>query len=151
MFPVPSTSWRIFRNWIWDVSAAWEIPEAARSLFTQPVWTNVSLLRCPCSLCAYQNSIGDKDHCPDNYIPGVLRYFELGDLAGAIAPRPMVVVAGRQDLIFPIEGVRAAHAIVERIYEAVGAAGQCRLVVGEGGHRFYAAPSWPVFRELARW
>lgn len=111
----------------------------------------ISIVMPSCSFCAYENSIGDKDHCPDNYIPGVLRHFELGDLAGAVAPRPMVVVAGRQDVIFPIEGVQTAYAVAERIYEAVGAAGQCRLVVGEGGHRFYAEPSWPVFRELAKW
>jgi len=104
-----------------------------------------------CYVCTFRDSIGMIDHCPDNYIPGILRYFEMGDLACLIAPRPLVVVAGRQDEIFPIEGVKETFDTIQQIYEAAGASDQCRLVVGEGGHRFYADLAWPVFRELAGW
>jgi len=104
-----------------------------------------------CYICTFRDSIGMIDHCSDNYIPGILRYFEMGDLACLIAPRPLVVVAGRQDEIFPIEGVRETFDTIQRIYEATGDSGRCRLVVGEGGHRFYADLAWPVFRELAGW
>lgn len=39
----------------------------------------------------------------------------------------------------------------EKIYERAGCKDNCRLIVGEGGHRFYANLSWPVFRELSGW
>ncbi|MHB0858307.1 MAG: alpha/beta hydrolase family protein [Anaerolineae bacterium] len=104
-----------------------------------------------CAVCNYAESIAQIDHCEDNYLPGALNYFEMGDLAGLIAPRSLVVVAGREDLIFPIQGVQEACATVGRIYDAAGAADRFRLVVGEGGHRFYAEQAWPAFRELARW
>jgi dienelactone hydrolase len=104
-----------------------------------------------CYVCTFRDSIGTIDHCEDNYVPGILRDFEIGDLAGLIAPRPLVVVAGREDDIFPIAGVEEAFDTIRQIYRAAGAPDRCRLVVGEGGHRFYADLAWPVFRELSGW
>jgi hypothetical protein len=67
-----------------------------------------------------RRTLREIDHCADNYIPGILRYFEMGDLACLIAPRPLVVVAGRQDDISPIKGVRETFDTIQRIYEAKG-------------------------------
>ena len=104
-----------------------------------------------CYVCTFRDSIGSLHHCPDNYIPGVLRWFEMGDMAGLIAPRPLTVVAGREDGIFPIHAVEKTFARIQEIYDAAGAPDNCRLIVGDGGHRFYAPEAWPVFRELSRW
>jgi len=104
-----------------------------------------------CSICTYRDSIGAIDHCADNYLPGILRYCEMGDLAGLIAPRPLVVVAGREDRIFPIHAVEETFATIRQIYLAAGASEKCTLVVGDGGHRFYASPAWPEFRRITGW
>ena len=104
-----------------------------------------------CSVCTFRDAIARIDHCEDNYIPGVLRYFEMGDLAGLIAPRPLIVVAGRHDEIFPVGGVEEAFNTIGQIYLKAAAPDHCQLVVGEGGHRFYADLAWPVFRKLAGW
>ena len=63
---------------------------------------------------------------------------------GLFAPRPVVLVAGEHDNIFPIEATRRAFADLKAIYEAAGAGGRCHLVVGSEGHRFYAEEAWPV-------
>lgn len=102
-------------------------------------------------VCTFRESIARIDHCMDNYIPGFLRWFDLDDLACLIAPRPLVVVAGREDTLFPIAGVETAYAKIAAIYAAAGVPDRCRLVIGEGGHRFYAQMSWPVFRSLSGW
>jgi cephalosporin-C deacetylase-like acetyl esterase len=104
-----------------------------------------------CYFCTWRQSIARIDHCVDNYIPGALQYFDLGDLAGLIAPRPLVIVAGEQDNIFPIDGVHEEYARVQAIYAKAGAAEKCHLVVGPGGHRFYADLAWPEFHRLAGW
>lgn len=104
-----------------------------------------------CYVCTFRDSIGMIDHCECNYIPGILGYFEMGDLSCLIAPRPLIVVAGREDEIFPIHGVEETFDTIRQIYTAAGAGDRCRLVVGEDGHRFYADLAWPVFRELAEW
>jgi len=97
-----------------------------------------------CSFCTFRVSIGSIYHCADNYVPGILKVADMADVLGLFAPRPVVVVAGREDDIFPIDGVRAAFEQLRRIYAAIGTEQACRLVIGEGGHRFYAADAWPV-------
>jgi dipeptidyl aminopeptidase/acylaminoacyl peptidase len=111
----------------------------------------ISIAMPSCYVCTFRDSIGRIDHCEDNYIPRALRYFEMGDLACLIAPRPLVVVAGRDDPIFPIAGVEEAFDTIRQIYAAAGAPDHCRLVIGDGGHRFYAAQAWRAFRDLAGW
>lgn len=111
----------------------------------------ISIAMPSCSVCTYRDSIGMIPHCECNYIPNALWYFEMADPACLIAPRPLVLVTGRDDEIFPVEGVEEAFATIQHIYDTAGASDRCRLVVGEGGHRFYADLAWPVFRELANW
>lgn len=101
-----------------------------------------------CAFCTFGESILSIYHCADNYIPHMARTADMGDLLGLFAPRPLVVVAGRDDDIFPLPGVRRAYAQLERIYAARGAAERCRLVVGDGGHRFYADDAWSAMRAL---
>jgi dienelactone hydrolase len=101
-----------------------------------------------CSFCAYADSIFRIGHCTDNYLPGILKHCEMGDLASLIAPRKLVVVAGRTDGIFPIEGVQREFDKVKRIFAAAGKPENARLVIGEGGHRFYAKQGWAAVREM---
>jgi cephalosporin-C deacetylase-like acetyl esterase len=119
--------------------------------FTTCLDSRISIAMPSCYVCTFRDSIASIDHCADNYIPGVLRYFEMADLAGLIAPRPLIMVAGRDDPIFPLKGVEEAFDTIQQIYRAAGVPDRCRLIIGEGGHRFYAAQSLPVFRELAGW
>jgi len=104
-----------------------------------------------CSVCTYAASIGRIDHCADNYLPGALQHFEMADLAGLIAPRPLIVVAGKDDGIFPLPGVQQAFATIKQVYQAMGAINRCALVIGEGGHRFYPDQAWPAFKRITGW
>jgi len=95
-----------------------------------------------CSFCTFRGSIMSIYHCIDNYIPGLFKYAEMADVMGLFAPKPVVVVAGKDDDIFPIKAVRKAFRDLKKIYTAAGAADHCHLVVGNEGHRFYAQPAW---------
>jgi len=101
-----------------------------------------------CAFCSYQASIAYVDHCEDNYLPGVLQYLEMADIAGLIAPRPLLFVNGKRDDIFPLPGVEQAFADVEAIYQWAGAPGKAQLRLGEEGHKFYSDLAWPTLREL---
>ncbi len=101
-----------------------------------------------CAVATYKNSIGNKHHCVCNYIPGIARYFDMGDLSGLIAPRKLVQVNGRDDGIFPLSSAQECFAITEKLYKAAGCPGNAALVVGEGKHRFYAEPGFKKFNEL---
>ncbi len=101
-----------------------------------------------CSVCTYADSIVFRRHCECNYIPGIAKYFDMGDLSGLIAPRPYVQVSGRDDHIFLLKGAQACFEETKRLYAAADAADNCRFVVGAGGHRFYAEDAWNAFEEI---
>lgn len=101
-----------------------------------------------CSVCTYEASIAAMPHCMCNHIPGIRKYFEMGDLACLIAPRKLVVAAGAKDDIFPLDGVKKTYGTIERIYEAAGAKENCALVVGELGHLNYADLIWEKLAEM---
>ena len=101
-----------------------------------------------CAVCSYQESIINIHHCTCNYIPGIARYFDMGDLAVMIAPKKLVILCGNEDDIFPIQGFHKVYATIETLYNAVGATYNCALVMGVGGHRFYADDAWPVVKDL---
>ena len=101
-----------------------------------------------CSFCTIAASIATIHHCSDNYVPGLLTVAELPDVLGLFAPRPVVIVAGRDDPLFPLPGVRRAFRALSAIYRAAGAGDRCRLVVGPEGHRFYEDLGWRAARGL---
>ncbi len=114
------------------------------SLFSAALLPRISFAMPSCYFCTFRDSIMSIYHCADNYIPGLLKYAEMSDIMGLFAPRPVVIVAGKEDGIFPIQGVRKAFRHLKEIYKASDAGQHCHLVVGEEGHRFYAKEAWPA-------
>jgi dienelactone hydrolase len=99
----------------------------------------------------YAEAMGSIDNCSDNYLPGALLDFDLPDLAGLIAPRPLVVVSGTRDHITPIVGAEKAGKHIRHIYEAFGCAESFQHVIEEGGHRFYPEQGWSALVEGSGW
>ena len=121
------------------------------SLFAAALLPRIRYAMPSCYFCTFRDSIMSIYHCMDNYVPGLLKYAEMPDVMGLFAPKPIVIVAGREDPIFPIKGVRKAFRRLKQIYAAAGAGDRCHLVVGNGGHRFYAEDAWPrMLREIGR-
>lgn len=114
------------------------------SVFAAALLPRIAFAMPSCYFCTFRDSIMSIYHCADNYIPGLLRYAKMADIMGLFAPKPVVVVAGKEDDIFPIRATRQAFRNLQRIYNACGAGTHCHLVVGAGGHRFYAEDAWPV-------
>jgi dienelactone hydrolase len=103
-----------------------------------------------CAFNPYRDSIMPQAHCACNYIPGILQYAEIADIAGLIAPRPILIEAGTQDTGFPVAGTRRAVAELRRIYAALGAEAAVETDIFEGGHRWSGAKAYDwLARELA--
>ncbi len=118
------------------------------TLFAAALLPRVRAAMPSCSFSTFQASIQSMFHCVCNYVPGILQVAEMGDVAGLIAPRPLVVVSGAEDGIFPLGPAQAEFARVREIYANAGTPESCRHVVGMGGHRFYADEAWPVMSDL---
>ncbi len=112
------------------------------SLFAAALLPRLRAAMPSCYFCTFADSVMSIYHCLDNYAPGLLLVAEMADVLGCFAPRPVTIVAGVEDAIFPIAGVRKAFAQLQKIYAAAGAPENCRLVVGPEGHRFYAEQGW---------
>ena len=103
------------------------------------------------AFCTFADSIGAMYHCACNYVPHIREYFDMAELAGMIAPRPLVIVSGAKDGIFPLPGAQSEFARAKNIYYAHSAAPENIVhVIGPEGHRFYAELGWNAFWELQR-
>ena len=85
----------------------------------------------------FRDSVMSVSHCIDNYVPGILNWCEMYDVAGLIAPRPLFVESGERDNIFPIAASRASFERVQKIYEAFGAAKLTDQETFDGPHSFW--------------
>ena len=108
----------------------------------------VSVCAPSCSICTFEGSIIAMEHCMCNHIPSIRRYFEMSDIAGLIAPRPLVIAAGRTDPIFPIAPTEECFASIQAIYDSVDSREKCALLIGEGGHLNYADLLWGKIHAL---
>ena len=86
--------------------------------------------------------------CGSQVLPGMLGELEHVDLGALVAPRPLLVETGTEDLIFPEVGARREMARLESVYGALGAAERLEHDVFEGGHRWHGERAYPF---LERW
>lgn len=95
-----------------------------------------------CAVCAYADSIGSRLHCECNFIPGIAKEFDMGDICALVAPRTLIVVNGAEDKSFPLAGAVACVEEAKRCYVGAGRPDGVAHVIGNGGHRFYADDTW---------
>jgi dienelactone hydrolase len=98
----------------------------------------------------FRDSIGSLAHCIDNYVPGILNWAEMHDIAGLIAPRPLFVESGEKDNIFPIAASIESFGQVRQIYDVFQAADRVEQEVFPGEHSFWGKRGIPfVARHLS--
>jgi dienelactone hydrolase len=90
----------------------------------------------------FRDSIMAIHHCECNYVPGILNYAEMVDVAGLIAPRPLLVESGRQDPIFPVSAAQRAYKDLQAIYHTFDADDHTKAVLFDGEHAWYGAETY---------
>ena len=99
----------------------------------------------------FRDSVGSLAHCIDNYVPGILNWAEMHDIAGLIAPRPLFVESGERDNIFPIKASIESFTHVRNIYSVFGAADRVEQEVFPDEHAFWGKRGIPFLaRHLSR-
>jgi dienelactone hydrolase len=91
----------------------------------------------------FRDSIGSLAHCTDNYVPGILNWAEMHDIAGLIAPRPLFVESGEKDNIFPIRASIASFNEVRNIYSVFGVSDRLEHEVFPDEHLFWGRRGIP--------
>jgi dienelactone hydrolase len=94
----------------------------------------------------FEDSILAMSHCACNFVPGLADFGEMYDLAGLIAPRPMLVEAGDKDPLFPIQAVRKSVARARRVFGIFGAHKAIATDYFEGPHEISGRKAYSFLR-----
>src|SRR4051812_29581669 len=92
--------------------------------------------------CDWRQSILSINHCTCNFVPGLLKLGELSDLAGLIAPRPLLVENGTKDDIFPIEDVKTTVKRATRAWKVLGAQKNVETDYFGGAHQIHGVKAY---------
>ncbi len=98
----------------------------------------------------FRDSIMSLSHCIDNYIPGILNWAEMYDIAGLIAPKPLFAESGDRDPIFPIAASNESFARVKKVYDVFGAPDSAQHEVFNGVHQFHGAKGIPFLADALK-
>lgn len=89
--------------------------------------------------------IAQANFCGSQIVPHVHRHFDTHDIAGLIAPRPLLVEMGIYDTCFPLQHTLIGYQGIERIYQAAGAADKLWQDVHPNAHSFGANKAFEFF------
>ncbi len=117
------------------------------TFFTTCVDTRIKSAVISGYFCSWFDSILAMNHCICNFVPGLLKLGDLTDLAGLLAPRPILVEAGSYDKIFPIEEVRRAMDKSVEIYRLWNAQDKIELDEFEGRHQISGRRAYKFLQE----
>ena len=104
-------------------------------------------------VCCYFSSWAESHKVPWNMcgsqvLFGMLGRMEHADLGALVAPRPLLIVTGRDDLLFPVAAAEESAARVQRVYDHVDAGDRLGLDVFDGEHQWHGDRAYPF---LDRW
>ena len=96
----------------------------------------------------FRDSVMSIPHCMDNYVPGILNYAEMYDIAGLIPPRAFFAESGTRDTIFPVEATREAFSKAQEIFRFFNNEDKIGMEIFEDEHTFYGKEG---FKFLKKW
>jgi hypothetical protein len=117
------------------------------SFYAAAMDPRIALAVVSCAFCTFEDSWLSLPHCACGYLPGIMPVADMPDIGGLVAPRRLLIVAGRNDPLARLSGVQTGVRRMEEMFAAAGSRSHVRLVVGEGGHQFYPQLAWPVVKE----
>ncbi|MEW6356847.1 MAG: alpha/beta hydrolase family protein [Planctomycetota bacterium] len=89
--------------------------------------------------------INRANFCGSQTVPYIFKYLDTHDIAGLIAPRPLLLEMGEQDMCFPIADLLKGYEGIRRIYEAAGVGDRLWAEVHPGGHAFAGNKAFEFF------
>ncbi|RPH56085.1 MAG: acetylxylan esterase [Chloroflexi bacterium] len=97
--------------------------------------------------CTFRESILAMSHCACNFVPGLAQFGEMYDLAGLIAPRPILVESGSYDNIFPQKAVRESVERADAVYKVFGEDLHIETDYFEGRHQISGRRAYRFLKE----
>ena len=95
----------------------------------------------------FQASILAMEHCACNFVPGLGKFGEMYDLAGLLAPRPLLVESGSHDPIFPRQAVEVSVERARSIYSIFEAGARIETDYFEGRHQISGRKAYGFLKD----
>lgn len=108
----------------------------------------INLAVVSCSFSTFERSWLKYPHCACGYLPGLMEIADMPDLAQLIAPRDLIIVAGKKDYLADLEGVYDGFETAKTFYQKHHAQEKLQLIIGNGGHQFYPEQTWPAIQKV---
>jgi len=86
--------------------------------------------------CSFARSIMRMRCTTDNYIPGILRFGDMDEIASLIIPRHILIESGEKDTLFPIDSVNDMVQRLEEKYQKAKVYGRIKHNIFPGNHIF---------------
>ncbi|HUT32311.1 MAG TPA: acetylxylan esterase [Planctomycetota bacterium] len=85
---------------------------------------------------SFRSSIFSMRHCECNVVPGIMAWGEMSDLVTLYAPRPVLLINGTRDPIFPIAAAREGLKKLEAAYRLLGKPENIEADFFDGEHQW---------------
>jgi dienelactone hydrolase len=95
------------------------------------------------ALNCFVERIKSRGSCGSQVVPGLLRYGDIPEILGLIAPRPLLIERGIDDGLLPADYFEEGYSRLRKIYEAAGAGDRLSRDDFQGGHRFNGVKALP--------
>ena len=97
--------------------------------------------------CTFRDSIYSIHHCICNCVPHMMEWCEMSDIVASYAPKPVLVISGTKDTIFPIQATRKATRTLGRAYALLGAKDSLASDFFDGPHAWSNRKTLPFLRK----
>jgi dienelactone hydrolase len=85
--------------------------------------------------------------CGSQVLPGMLGQMEHADLGALVSPRPLLIVSGRDDLLFPLAAAEDSVAQLRQVYDHLGAPDRLEHDVFDGEHQWHGGRAYPFLEQ----
>ena len=85
------------------------------------------------------------------YVPGILKWGDIPEVVSLVAPRPLLLLAGERDPIFPVSGTREVAARAGVLYRRLGVGEALELYVSPGAHELTEEMRSRAYHWFDRW
>jgi hypothetical protein len=96
---------------------------------------------------SFRSSIYSIHHCVCNVVPGMMAWGEMSDLVALYAPKPVILINGKRDPIFPIAAARKGLKKLKSVYRLLGAPRNIEADFFDGGHEWNNRKTLPFLKK----
>jgi dienelactone hydrolase len=125
---------------------------AAETWFSMALEPRIAVGAASCGTTTYSAVLAaEAYHNYGFYVPGILKWGDVPEVASLIAPRPLLILAGDHDRGFPVQGAKDVVSRAKMLYRRLNAPEAVELFISPQGHEFTDEMRHRAYHWFDRW